>query len=558
VARTPRLWLPLTIIALLTPVAPAQGAAGLLDPTFGAGGLAILDEPAEINEQLQDVVVLPEGKILGAGSKGSSSGFLLARFNPDGTPDLSFGSGGIRIEPDTKVPGAPRTIVDIERRGDDKVLAVGLGRSVSTNAFIFGRYLPSGDLDPQFGKNGLRLVSFITGGNASALALAPDGRVVGVGDNGSAKEAMVVRLTEEGDLDSSFNLIPLGVRPINVPGAENEHARAVRVLADGTILVGGSSLAGAFLAELSADGKPVPGFGNAGIAVHNLGTGGTAFGSIEALSLLPDGRFLGAGITNAGTGDRQLIVARFTAGGALDPSFGAGGVFRSNPTAEDDEAFAMALQPDGKIVVAGARSESGDERGDTWVLRLSPEGQLDPTFGVGGETVISASPDRDLAEGLALQPDGRAVFAGIVGQSGLRLLAGRLTADSPAAPAVTPGRCAGRVATITGTQGADGLRGTNKADVFAALGGEDSINALAGNDIVCGGAGRDHISLGKGRDQARGEGGPDMVRGGPGNDRLLGGAGKDKLIAGRGRDLCNGGAGKDPTATGCERKKKLP
>jgi hypothetical protein len=85
------------LIVALGLAAQATAAAGFLDPTFGSGGLTILDEPADVNERLEDLVIQPGGKILAAGSRNGANGFLLARFNPDGSPDLSFGVGGISV-----------------------------------------------------------------------------------------------------------------------------------------------------------------------------------------------------------------------------------------------------------------------------------------------------------------------------------------------------------------------------------------------------------------------------------------------------------------------------
>jgi glucose/arabinose dehydrogenase len=100
-------------------------------------------------------------------------------------------------------------------------------------------------------------------------------------------------------------------------------------------------------------------------------------------------------------------------------------------------------------------------------------------------------------------------------------------------PTVT---CAGRDATIAGTEVADQLFGTPGADVIVGLGGNDKLSGLAGNDLICGGAGEDKL------------------KGGPGTDSLLGQKGKDKLEGGGGRDLCKGGKGKDAAAK-CELEK---
>jgi CSLREA domain-containing protein len=99
-------------------------------------------------------------------------------------------------------------------------------------------------------------------------------------------------------------------------------------------------------------------------------------------------------------------------------------------------------------------------------------------------------------------------------------------------PAAASAECAGREATIVGTDSSDTLTGTPGADVIAALGGRDSVKALGGKDVVCGGDGAD------------------TLRGGGGKDRLLGQAGRDRLIGGGAADRCKGGAGRD-RLTGC-------
>ncbi len=547
---------------------PAQelGAEGLLDPTFGSGGFTILDEPDLAGEYLSDVVVLPDGKILAGGTRGSSEGFLLARFNPDGSPDTTFGPEGFRVEPDLHNAGDPRAIDDLALLGDGRIVAAGLGRGPDPdqfNAFGIARYLPSGQLDPDFGDAGLSVLSPEGPGEAAAMDIAPGGKIVAAGERINLavhSEVAVLRLTSEGNPDPSFSAAaPVGFRIFKVPGSESSEANAVRVLGDGSVVVGGVSEEGAFLAKLDSDGEPVASFGTAGIKVQDLGEETEPSGEITDLAIQPDGRIVVTGSAVPAPGAKsELIVARFTAAGQLDPSFSSGGIFRLDASEGYDEGRALSLLPDGRILVAGYYHGL-----DTWLLRLTPDGRLDPSFGVGGQTVASASPTVDAAEGLAVQPDGRPVIAGSAESpsgDGSELLVGRFTGPETVKVSVIPTkpRCGGRTATIVGTGRADSLKGTKKADVIAGLGGNDRISSLAGNDVVCGGDGKDSIDLGKGRDEGHGEGGADIIRGGPGKDTLLGGGGRDRLIGGGGKDVCNGGPGRDPKASGCERRTKLP
>jgi uncharacterized delta-60 repeat protein len=523
---------------------PAGAVAGRPDPSFGDNGFAIIDEPSLKNEFLTDLVVLPDGKILGAGSRGNVSGFLLTRLTPNGKPDPSFGTDGIRVEPDLNMEGNPREIEAIESRPDGKLVAAGLGRGPGgVGAFEFARYRPNGELDPGFGANGLATVPITPSGEAFGLAQTPDGKLVAAGDNGSQNEAVVVRLTEDGEPDSTFNAAPKGVRIVNVPESIAEEAEAVQVLSEGTILIGGVSENGAFLAELDASGNPVGGFGKAGIVVHDMGTDIVPTGEIFDLKVLPDGRILATGDALAAPNDEESFVARFLPNGELDPSFASGGIFRANPTPEDDETESLEILPDGRILAAGLRGETDlGQNADTWLYRLTAGGQSDTSFGGNGESFASAVPGSDGAFGLALQPDGKAVIAGDAEEpGGSKLLLGRFLADpSPELVKAKARRCAGRKATLVGTRKADRIKGTRRADVIVALGGNDKVHARGGNDLVCSGSGRD------------------VVKGGKGKDRILGGNGKDRILGGPGPDLCNGGGGQDSAAGSCERLKLVP
>lgn len=124
----------------------------------------------------------------------------------------------------------------------------------------------------------------------------------------------------------------------------------------------------------------------------------------------------------------------------------------------------------------------------------------------------------------------------------------------PAGAAMAAPSCAGKRATIVGTQGADHLQGTAAADVIVSLGGRDRIEGGRGDDLICSGAGADtveggigddRIDGGDGSDYLRGEGGADLISGRGGNDRVFGEQGRDRLAGGGGRDYLTGTAGRD-------------
>lgn len=114
--------------------------------------------------------------------------------------------------------------------------------------------------------------------------------------------------------------------------------------------------------------------------------------------------------------------------------------------------------------------------------------------------------------------------------------------------AARTGVCAGRKATIVGTNGRDLIRGTAKADVIAALGGTDDVRGLGGNDVICLGGGNDRARGGGGNDRILGQGGDDRLEGQGGKDVLLGAGGIDTLLGGPGTDTATGGPRKDVCA----------
>jgi uncharacterized delta-60 repeat protein len=130
-----------------------------------------------------------------------------------------------------------------------------------------------------------------------------------------------------------------------------------------------------------------------------------------ATAVQPDGRILAAGVTNS-RGSYDFVVSRYLAGGALDPSFGDNGVTVTDFGGSKDWAYALALEPDGHVVVAGVSDRSGSQ--DFALARYDQNGKLDQHFGDGGLVLTPVRPlTTDIVHGLAVQPDGKIVAAGV-------------------------------------------------------------------------------------------------------------------------------------------------
>ena len=306
------------------------------------------------------------------------------------------------------------------------------------------------------------------------------------------------------------------------------------------------------VARTASDGNLDAGFGPDGRLTYGYGPGtnGSSTNDVGAdLAVEPDGKILVAG--SGGTGN-DFAVTRLTATGGFDNSLNGGPTVFAN-FGGNDVANALALQASGKIVLAGS-----DEHNFA-VARFQPGGAPDLTFGPDGKRTVPFTTDSE-ALSMALQADGRIVLVGDAGNAAAVVrLQGDLAAGGGAPGGGGSGgtgggtggsansvpRCGGKRATIVGTTGKDRLKGTRRADAIVGLGGNDRISGLAGNDVICGGAGNDRISGGSGNDRLSGDAGKDSVSGDNGNDRLAGGSGVDSLNGGPGRDNLNGNAGRD-------------
>ncbi len=383
------------------------------------------------------------------------------------------------------------------------------------------------------------------------MAFAQDGAIIGAGDSFAAgrRDAAVVRVRNpQGDLDTS-TADGFGVLYPDL-GDATSNGNAVAVLPDGRILLAGRRTAGGngdvLVARLTAGVVEDLSFGGGdGFVTLDAGGNDTA----EAIAVAPDGRIVVAGRRDIGDAS-DTLGARFLPDGTPAPSFGTGGGGTVDLAAYD-AAEAVVVQPDGRIVV-GTQVFPSPTTGDMAVLRLRTDGTLDPAFGSGGRVTVDFGAS-DYLWDMVLRPDGRIVMAGErdAAAGGTDIAVAQLLADPPAAApqpggaAVATALCGGRRATVVGTARADRLRGTARADVIAGLGGNDRITGLGGNDIVCGGAGNDQVDGGAGADRLIGGAGADRIAGGAGADRVEGGAGADRLLGGAGRDRLLGGAGAD-------------
>jgi uncharacterized delta-60 repeat protein len=404
---------------------------GALDTTFALGNgklpaIGIGTAPS----RAQATAIQPDGKIIAAGycSNGSNNDFCVMRLNADGTADPTFvGPGGKLV---LAIGSGNDFVHDVAVQPDGKIVLLGRCSNGTNIDFCFARLLSNGTLDATFtGPVNTASGSFLIAigsadDNASALALQPDGKIIGVGScvGASNIDFCVVRLNGDGSLDTTFN-VPGDGKLLLPIGAASDFGNAVALQSDGKLLVvGGCSVSAQSdfcAARLNLDGTLDGSF----VGPNNTATGsftfpiGIAGDSATAVAVQPDGKIVIAG-SCLNSNKFEHCVARLTTTGAYDanfkgPSGTANGRFQFPVTlgTGNDPVSAVAITVDGKILLMGGCTS------DFCITRLNVDGSFDSSFdGISGtsdgKVIHPIGPATDNMIRGALHADGRAVMVG--------------------------------------------------------------------------------------------------------------------------------------------------
>ena len=423
--------------ALLLLLAASAGAIaqppGTLDLDFGIGGRVITSLGANA-ERLQAVQVRADESIVVAGfsasGPNSSSNLAIARYLPNGLLDSAFGTNGV-----TRLDGNGGTVdfanaLALQR--DGKYLIAGAVSAASYSDFGVVRVLDNGLVDASFGSAGIARLNLapVTNRNdyATSIAIQGSGKIV-LGGAAFATEGAfdyirfgLVRFDQNGVLDSGFGSAGTVIAPSPVI-AGSDYLTAIARLPNGrlpsgdalTVVGHSASQNTAIIRRYTANGQPDGSFGSGGqvlISAGNSGGVATGLSLIFAAVLQLDGRLV---VVGQGT-DRGFAFMRLLTNGAIDTSFGTNGRahVKFSGTSLYDEAFAVTVQGNGKIVAAGYFD--GPPSGDFAVARLLPNGAIDSGFGDGaGRLILPVSASTlDRVQGVALAPSGKLVLAGYV------------------------------------------------------------------------------------------------------------------------------------------------
>ena len=409
------------LVAALASV-PALGGGGALDPTFGTGGVATGGFGSISSLALQS-----DGRILGTGY--CNNIFCVERYTVAGALDASFGAGG-RVTTDMG-PDIDNPYGVVVQPGG-RIVAGGecdLPPYYATD-FCLAGYDSAGNLDGTFGVGGKVFTDFALQSDPTeafdritGLAVQTDGKVVGAGwcQGGSSTTAYyafcVARYLPDGTLDATFGGGKVHTSFTSPPNDDEGSAVAIDGL--GNVIVVGTCHLGLqidfCIARYDANGIPDAAFGVGGqVTTDFAGKGDQA----TAVAVQADNRIVVAGYCYAfnpafNTYTGNFCLARYNTNGSLDATFGTGGKVVTITNLSNAGAYGLAIQPlDGKLVVAGVCYPSGSSHGQYCVARYNADGTPDATFGTGGIVVNDISGTGDVAFAVALQPDGKILVGG--------------------------------------------------------------------------------------------------------------------------------------------------
>ncbi|MES2920724.1 MAG: hypothetical protein V4819_04225 [Verrucomicrobiota bacterium] len=413
-----------TGMALTTPVLAKPGD---LDPAFGTAGKVATDfGGVEIAADVSPVIL--NGKMIVAGRAGNDFGVM--RYNADGSPDSSFGAGG-KVTTDFSGKSDEAFCVGVGSAGVSLfnivvVVAGGQAFNGSNYDFAIARYDSTngspvtgfdgdGEVTTNFGgyEAVKRIVLQVTQGTGPVML--PTIKIVagGITDHNNDFDNFdfaLARYNAAGVLDGTFGV---GGKVTTDIGGEDEFLFAMLPQPDLGILAGGTTTSGGkrffLLVRYDKFGNLDNSFGTLGKAVVNFP--GTDGADCLALAAQADGKIIAAGETSPGS---LLVVTRLNTDGTVDETFGTAGkvVIPAAIAASLTSLTDIALQADGKILLAGQAAGAGGVGSDLGLVRLNNDGSPDLSFGKGGRVATDFGGINESAARPVVRSDGTIVVAG--------------------------------------------------------------------------------------------------------------------------------------------------
>jgi uncharacterized delta-60 repeat protein len=392
-------------------------ASGDLDTSFGASSSGVNYTDLGGGEKAFGIALQNDGKIVVVGT--DATRFVVARYTSAGALDTAgFGGGAGYV---TTTIGDAAEGHDVAIQADGSIVVAGTVTYGARTYFAVARYQTNGQLDTTFNSTGIVTSTLSTGVSDAAHAVAIDNNnkilVAGTVD----RDFGVVRYTSAGALDNGFGTG--GLATVDFAGSNDEGWDMI-THSDNKILVAGFADTGSSddfgLARFTPAGNLDTTFGG-GDGIVSTDFGGQSIDQALGIDLQADGRIILAGLhAPAGGGaSTDFALARYTSDGSLDLTFDTDGRVTTDFAGFDEEAYDVRVQPTGRIVAVGFTFSGGATVQDFALARYLSSGALDASFGAGGLVATNFgtqlpenSNTADYAYATAIQPDNKIVIAG--------------------------------------------------------------------------------------------------------------------------------------------------
>lgn len=336
-------------------------------------------------------------------------------YSQSGNLDATFGANGVVTTP----IGTSSVIRDMAIQTDGKIIAAGYSSDGITPEFSLVRYHVNGTLDSTFDADGKVTTNFGSEAEIYAIAIQSDGKIVAAGYryNDSTWEFAIARYNTNGSPDSSFNNDGKANAAI---GLVDDRINAVAIQADGKIVVGGYTNTAPdinyyepeiALMRYNINGYPDSTFGIDGKVITQIGS---LYDILYSIAIQPDGKIVGGGTYLNGSNHEYLIV-RYNTNGTLDNTFSTDGIVTTVVSATYDLIHSIALQTDGKIVASGISGVGSVY--DFSLARYNTDGTLDNTFDGDGILITPIGSFLDISTCIALESNGKILIAAGVSDS---------------------------------------------------------------------------------------------------------------------------------------------
>ncbi len=286
---------------------------GSLDSSFGTGGIVTTDVGGK-QDIVYGVAIQSDGRIVVAGYSRDVSlryDFALARYLPNGDLDPSFGTGG---KVTTDMGCSTNVAQSIAIQSDGKIIAAGYCKNGSTSTdFALARYNTNGSPDPTFGTGGKVFTETGSRSDIFSVVVQDDGKIVAAGGSNINvyNDFALIRYNTNGNLDLTFGT---NGKAITAVGTSNDEARSISIQNDGKIVVTGFSDDGTgndyknfAIVRYLSDGSLDTSFGTSGKVTTDMDNNSEAYG----VAIQEDGKIVSAGVSGVNTSDDNFALVRY-------------------------------------------------------------------------------------------------------------------------------------------------------------------------------------------------------------------------------------------------------